>query len=601
MFVIKFCRVVVSEAYVTTHEFIEVVNYQYHSTRDFFRKRKTKQSLLKKMHHANSYAEWKSYAQEFDKLKDVQSWKETLESDDYDYEYIQRITQLLRETREKDEFVKLIHIIRSNSMRNIGNILDAALFSQSYVGTKDLIEDFQQEMVACLEYIATLPRNKMSRSKKLEFFAETRHAFGRTAIVFSGGAGIGRYHYGVVKCLYEEGLLPRIVAGSSVGSLFASFLCTRKLENLEEMLNPDRINYNAYRKRNEKYSLIRKIRRLFVEGYLMDINVIRDFVRDNIGDITFQEAYDKTGWILNITATGYGEHDNYRLLNYLTAPNVLIWSAVCASCALPHIFGPVDLYCKDENNQITLYIPGSKKFVDGSIAADVPIKLLSEMFNVNQFIVSQTNPWIIPFLNQSEHLRYSRKTILYKAFELVKDLIGSELQHRVNQLARIGIVPKAVSRYFNLITQTYSGNVTLFPKANLNDYFNILTNPTPEFLREGLSVGSRRVYHKVNHIAAILVIEKALEKNYLLVRSSSEKKVFLDEIEESDIDDKLPELRRDVVSGMKCDEDEDEISNNKPRRINSFRIPRTSSLDLLKHLVKTYETYNSNTPANNNK
>jgi len=96
---------------------------------------------------------------------------------------------------------------------------------------------------------------------------------------------------------------------------------------------------------------------------------------------------------LNITATGYGEHDNYRLLNYLTAPNVLIWSAVCASCALPHIFGPVDLYCKDENNQITLYIPGSKKFVDGSIAADVPIKLLSEMFNVNQFIVSQTNPW----------------------------------------------------------------------------------------------------------------------------------------------------------------------------------------------------------------
>lgn len=69
MFVIKFCRVVVSEAYVTTHEFIEVVNYQYHSTRDFFRKRKTKQSLLKKMHHANSYAEWKSYAQEFDKLK----------------------------------------------------------------------------------------------------------------------------------------------------------------------------------------------------------------------------------------------------------------------------------------------------------------------------------------------------------------------------------------------------------------------------------------------------------------------------------------------------------------------------------------------------
>jgi hypothetical protein len=32
-------------------------------------------------------------------------------------------------------------------------------------------------------------------------------------------------------------------------------------------------------------------------------------MRDNIGDITFQEAYDKTGIILNISVTGYNEHD----------------------------------------------------------------------------------------------------------------------------------------------------------------------------------------------------------------------------------------------------------------------------------------------------
>ena len=79
---------------------------------------------------------------------DVKSWKETLESDDYDFEYILKITQMLKEAREKDEHIKLIHIIRSNSMRNIGNVLDAALFSQSYVGTKDLIEDFQQEVTS---------------------------------------------------------------------------------------------------------------------------------------------------------------------------------------------------------------------------------------------------------------------------------------------------------------------------------------------------------------------------------------------------------------------------------------------------------------------
>jgi len=237
--------------------------------------------------------------------------------------------------------------------------------------------------------------------------------------------------------------------------------------------------------------------------------------------------------------------------------------------------------------------------VDGSIAADIPIQLLSEMFNVNQFIVSQTNPWIIPFLNQSEHFRYSKRAILYKAIELVKDIIGSELKHRVNQLAMIGIFPKAATRYFNLITQTYIGNITIFPKADINDYLTILSNPSPDTLRHGLTIGARRVFPKVNHIAALLVIEKALEKNYLLVRSSSEKKVFLDEIEESDIDDKLQEVRQDIIFTMNNDDEEEESLLNKPRRIMSFRIPRTSSLDLLKLLSRTY--VNANATVNNQK
>lgn len=45
--------------------------------------------------------------------------------------------------------------------------------------------------------------------------------------------------------------------------------------------------------------------------------------------------------------TGTNEHDEDRLLNYLTAPNVLIWSACSASCAIPFIYGATDLFCKD--------------------------------------------------------------------------------------------------------------------------------------------------------------------------------------------------------------------------------------------------------------
>jgi len=60
---------------------------------------------------------------------------------------------------------------------------------------------------------------------------------------------------------------------------------------------------------------------------------------------------------------------------------------------VPYVFAPVDLYCKDEEGQIMTYIPeGTKRYVDGTLTADVPTKDLSEMFNVNCLIVSQVNP-----------------------------------------------------------------------------------------------------------------------------------------------------------------------------------------------------------------
>jgi predicted acylesterase/phospholipase RssA len=111
------------------------------------------------------------------------------------------------------------------------------------------------------------------------------------------------------------------------------------------------MNYSAFPP-EERRSLFWHLKRWVKEGFLMDNKALIKFLRDNIGDYTFQEAYDKTGWILNITATGVGEHDENRLLNYLTAPNVLIWSACAASCALPYVFGATEIYCKNADGQI---------------------------------------------------------------------------------------------------------------------------------------------------------------------------------------------------------------------------------------------------------
>ena len=57
------------------------------------------------------------------------------------------------------------------------------------------------------------------------------------------------------------------------------------------MLDPANIKLAAFHRRNRKFSLARKLGRLFSEGYLMDVAVIKDFMRENIGDLTFQVSY----------------------------------------------------------------------------------------------------------------------------------------------------------------------------------------------------------------------------------------------------------------------------------------------------------------------
>jgi len=92
--------------------------------------------------------------------------------------------------------------------------------------------------------------------------------------------------------------------------------------------------------------------------------------------------------VLNITVTGENQNDQDRILNYLSAPNVIIRSAVCCSCGIPYIYGSSDLLCKNEKGEVVKYLDKNKKFVDGSIGADLPMHKLSEFFNVNNFIVS---------------------------------------------------------------------------------------------------------------------------------------------------------------------------------------------------------------------
>ena len=75
------------------------------------------------------------------------------------------------------------------------------------------------------------------------------------------------------------------------------------------------------------------------------------------------------------------------------------------------------------------------KFLDGSFSSDVPMNRLSEFFNVNSFIVSQTNPFMVPIQDFSENIRYKNRFALNAILlaEKIKKLVILEIKHRVQQ------------------------------------------------------------------------------------------------------------------------------------------------------------------------
>ena len=62
---------------------------------------------------------------------------------------------------------------------------------------------------------------------------------------------------------------------------------------------------------------------------------------------------------------------------------------------------------------------GERRWRDGSLEEDLPMRSLSETFNVNYFLVSQTNPHIVPALNLKK--RFNRK---------LGNLVETEWKHR---------------------------------------------------------------------------------------------------------------------------------------------------------------------------
>ena len=356
------------------------------------------------------------------------------------------------------------------------------------------------------------------------FLKRARAAYGRTALCLSGGAMMGQYHFGHIKALLEEDALPHIMSGTSAGSAIAAFLCTRNDEEIMRDLRPE-ILYDKMlcfsRSWPERFISYIKT------GAMFDVDEWLEMIKwFTCGDMTFDEAYRKTGRVFCITLSATTKRAPPVLVNHITAPNVVIASAIIASAAVPGFIHPVKLQVKDKDG--TVRVQGNETWWDGSIEQDIPTAGLAEMLNCHFFVTAQCNPHIVPFFYNSKGdvgrpSRWSsgmredswRGGFLLSALEMY---LKNDMRAKFSFLRD---VEAAKGFHANLFSQsTYSGSTTIVPQVALIDYFKLFVNQKISDLERYFQGGTVAAYQHIAMIRLHYRIANALDECLAVLEQS---------------------------------------------------------------------------------
>ncbi len=460
-------------------------------------------ACLEAMDHAEDYQSWSDAAKEYDHLSGIEEWREEDASPHYDYKMIRLRFNELRTARQRGDVNQLVFYINEGLHGNLGRIANPALYSQCYFGTKNLINNYLDEVSTCLRWICENEFPNFTLVEKLEFFERTHQSFGESALMLSGGAALGMFHLGVLKATWDAHLLPSIISGSSAGSIMASVVATHTDEELKEMLNPEYIFAEAFRMVGWRGTLRGK--------GLLDPAQLELCLERNVQDYTFEEAYRRTGRRVNISVSPADPQQDSRLLNAVTSPHVLIRKASLASCAIPYVYPPVMLWAKNINGEKVPYIP-SRQWVDGSIKNDLPVQRLARIYGVNHSIVSQTNPHVLPFLSRAAPTKKTFRTYMKEmVLSNARNNVGQLLDYTKSQMGNRGLA-LLVDKAHSIVSQRYQGDINIVPPRQPMSLFKVLSNASPEDVARYIRIGETSTWPKIEMIRNSTMISRTINE-----------------------------------------------------------------------------------------
>ncbi len=456
------------------------------------------------MDQAETYEEWKEAALASDVASGANHWRKRDQTTLFDNVSIRIRLDRLRAMRARHDYRGLLFTLNEGIHGNMGGMGKSTLYERAAIGTKQLIHDYVEEIVDALELLADPKIDEISFDEKLEFFRRAHHCFGRSALMMSGSGMLLYFHVGVVKAMWEQGLLPDILAGSSGGSIVASLLSTHNDSELRGIFDPQFLLNEV----EQETSLIRSLGGL--RPRMLQVEEVQEMIQRLIPDMTFQEAFEHSGRNLNVSVAPAETHQTSRLLNATTSPNVLIHKSIMASAAVPGVFPPVTLEARDKWGDRQPYLP-SRKWVDGSVSDDLPTKRLARLYGVNHYIVSQANPAVLPFVTDGRRQGGTLAILTNATRRTAREWLnaGAAIMHR--PLSREGGLSRVANIALSMVNQDYIGDVNILPRNRIYNPLKLLAHRSPEDIMKLISSGERSTWRKMEMIRVQTHISRTLD------------------------------------------------------------------------------------------
>ncbi|KAI8936204.1 hypothetical protein NX059_006633 [Plenodomus lindquistii] len=481
------------------------------------------------MASARTYQQWMTAAEKLDHHMGYRGWQPELNKL-YDRRVIGNRYDLLVAARNEynstplHSLINIVNIVRTGLIRGFANIVNPELYNRAFSGTTPLIEDYVQEMATAIRIIVDAPTSdRFTDTQKEETIDGFKRSFGHSALVLQGGATFVMCHLGVVKALLERRLLPRCVVGSSASALIAALVGVHTHEELPGCLTAANIDITAftdrpYRRdtglRGRLATLFRRLKRWWRVGHFIDYDVLEKVLKANLGNVTFQEAYRRTGTALNIIVTS--RNGDPVLLNYLSAPYVFVWSAALASNVTTSnaTSCPVTIMSQnwdksivpwDDPSMSSFQPPGSRPRHKA-----VPLQEVRVKFNVNHFIISKAQPYLVPLLRADLH----EPNPFHRGFRkyTIIAIRGTyrELLHSLSYPLRFA--PRMIWPARLVYDEIIPGpNISLVPKLERTDFLKLIDHPSPAMIDYFIFKGERSVWPVVKALNTRCAIEMALD------------------------------------------------------------------------------------------